>query len=430
MTASILAFTALFLLLFLGLPIGLGMGIVGVAGFAWMIGLDPALNMLGQTAYDTVLSYNLSVLPLFILMGHFVSQAGLSRKLFEASYAWVGHFKGGLAVASILSCGGFSTVCGSSMATAATMGRVVIPAMRKYGYEDGFAAGSVAAGGTLGILIPPSVLLVMYGLLTEQDIGALFAAGLIPGVLGILLYSGAAIAVAALRPGTAPAGERSSWAVRFRALKGVIGIAVLFGIIMVGIYGGVFTPTEAAAIGAVGAFFFALLSGELTFTIFRNAVVDTVLNSCTIFLLVIGAIVFTNFVNVAGFSQAVGSFISTYDPTPLMIILALVVTYLILGCFLESMSMILLTVPVFYPIMAGAGFDLIWFGVFVVILMEISLITPPVGLNIFVLNSAFPSIGLSKMFRGVLPFIAADIVRLALVIFLPGLVTILPSIFY
>lgn len=430
MTASILAFTALFLLLFLGLPIGLGMGIVGVAGFAWMIGLDPALNMLGQTAYDTVLSYNLSVLPLFILMGHFVSQAGLSRKLFEASYAWVGHFKGGLAVASILSCGGFSAVCGSSMATAATMGRVVIPAMRKYGYEDGFAAGSVAAGGTLGILIPPSVLLVMYGLLTEQDIGALFAAGLIPGVLGILLYSGAAIAVAALRPGTAPAGERSSWAVRFRALKGVIGIAVLFGIIMVGIYGGVFTPTEAAAIGAVGAFFFALLSGELTFTIFRNAVVDTVLNSCTIFLLVIGAIVFTNFVNVAGFSQAVGSFISTYDPTPLMIVLALVVTYLILGCFLESMSMILLTVPVFYPIMAGAGFDLIWFGVFVVILMEISLITPPVGLNIFVLNSAFPSIGLSKMFRGVLPFIAADIVRLALVIFLPGLVTILPSIFY
>ncbi|WP_460274452.1 TRAP transporter large permease [Celeribacter sp. ULVN23_4] len=430
MTSALIAFAVLFLLLFLGLPIGIGMGLVGTIGFAMMIGLDPALNMLSQTAYDAVVGYNLSVLPLFILMGHFVSQAGLSRKLFEASYAWVGHLKGGLAVASVLSCGGFSAVCGSSMATAATMGRVVIPTMRSYGYAPGIAAGAVAAGGTLGILIPPSVLLVVYGLLTEQDIGALFAAGIVPGILGVFLYGAAVVIVAHIVPEKAPAGERSSWSVRFKSLKGVLGVGLLFTVIMVGIYGGIFTPTEAAGIGAVGAFAIALFSGEFSWKMFRDAVIDTVLTTSVMFTLVIGAIVFTNFINVAGFSQTISALISQYNPAPMMIILALVVVYLILGCFLESLSMILLTIPVFYPIIAGAGFDLVWFGIFVVILVEISLISPPVGLNIFVLNSAFPDIKLSTMFRGVLPFVGADIVRLALVILLPGLATFLPELFY
>lgn len=430
MTTSLIAFAALFALLVLGLPIGIGMGVVGTVGFAIMIGFSPAMNMLGQTAYDTVVSYNLSVLPLFILMGHFVAQAGLSRKLFQASFAWVGHLKGGLAVASVLSCGGFSAVCGSSMATAATMGQVVIPTMRQYGYAPGLAAGVVAAGGTLGILIPPSVLLVIYGVLTEQDIGALFAAGIVPGLLGILLYGVAVVIVATIRPDIAPAGERSDWAARFASLRGVLAVGLLFAVIMIGIYGGIFTPTEAAGIGAVGAFLIAVFSGEFTWRMFREAVVETVLTTSVMFTLVIGAIVFTNFINVAGFTQAISTFMQVHDPAPLTIILTLVVVYLILGCFLESLSMILLTVPVFYPIIAGAGFDLIWFGIFIVILVEISLISPPVGLNIFVLNSAFPEIRLASMFRGVLPFIGADVTRLALVVLFPGLATFLPQLFY
>ncbi len=430
MSISIIGFLSLFALLFLGLPIGVGMALVGTLGFAWIIGFGPALNMLGQTAYDTVVSYNLSVLPLFILMGHLVSHAGLSRKLFDASYAWVGHLKGGLAVSSVLACGGFSAVCGSSMATAATMGRVVIPAMRRYNYDPGIAAGAVAAGGTLGILIPPSVLLVIYGILTEQNIGALFAAGIVPGILGIVLYSLAVVIVAMIRPERAPAGERFSWADRFASLKGVAGVGLLFLVIMVGIYGGIFTPTEAAGIGAVGAFFIALFSGALTWKMFMESVNETVITTCVMFILVIGAIVFTNFINVAGFSQTIRALLETYDPSPLAIILALVVVYLGLGCFLESLSMILLTVPVFYPIVAGAGFDLVWFGIFVVILVEISLITPPVGLNVFVLHSAFPDLRLSTIFRGVLPFVTADVIRLALVILVPGLATYLPELFF
>ncbi|MCZ4290985.1 TRAP transporter large permease [Hoeflea alexandrii] len=430
MTATLIALLLLFLFLFLGLPIGIGMGVVGVAGFAWLIGFWPAMHMLGQTSYDTVVNYNLSVLPLFILMGHLVSQAGLSQKLFEAANAWVGHVKGGLAVASVMACGGFSAVCGSSMATAATMGRVVIPTMRSYGYDAGIAAGAVAAGGTLGILIPPSVLLVVYGILTEQNIGALFAAGILPGILGIILYSAAVMVVAHFAPRKAPSGPRSNWSHRISALKGIAGVAILFLVIMGGIYGGVFTPTEAAGIGAVGAFLMALLSGNLTWKIFNEALVDTVLTTSMMFILVIGAITFTNFINVAGFPQAINAFLAEYRPSPMTVILALVMVYLVLGCFLESLSMILLTVPVFYPVVAGLGFDLVWFGIFIVILVEISLITPPVGLNIFVLHSAFPDIKLSTIFRGVLPFVAADVVRLALVIFIPGIATLLPRLFF
>ncbi|MFG6565662.1 TRAP transporter large permease [Sulfitobacter sp. 1A13421] len=430
MIETSIALLLLFSLLFLGLPIGIGMGVVGVGGFAWLIGLTPALSMLGQTSYDTVVSYNLSVLPLFILMGHLISQAGLSEKLFVAANAWVGHWRGGLSIASIFACGGFSAVCGSSMATAATMGRVVIPAMREYKYDAGLASGSVAAGGTLGILIPPSVLLVVYGILTEQSIGALFAAGLVPGLLGIVLYSCAVFVVTRISPTLGPAGPKSTWHQRWNGLKGVSAVAALFFVIMGGIYGGIFTPTEAAGIGAVGAFLMAVASRKLSLTHFIQAGFDTVRTTSMMFVLVIGAIVFTNFINVAGFPQKVSEFLTLYKPDAWVVIASLVIIYLILGCFLESLSMMLLTVPVFYPVVSGYGFDLIWFGIFVVILVEISLITPPVGLNIFVLQSAFPDIDLGKMFVGVMPFVLADFIRLALVVLVPALATFLPNLFY
>ncbi|UTW02146.1 TRAP transporter large permease [Amphritea atlantica] len=435
MEISLIGFAALLLLIFARVPLGYAMGIVGVCGFAYVQqvefgnprGWDAALNMISQVSFETGLSYSLSVVPLFILMGNFITEAGLSSQLYRASNAFLGHFKGGLALATVVSCGAFSAVCGSSMATAATMSKVAMPSMRKYKYSDGLASGSIAAGGTLGILIPPSVILVVYGMITETDIGKLFIAGLLPGLIGIIFYMAAVSVTVNLKPEAGPAGERSSWTERFVAFRNVWTICLLFLVVMGGIYSGIFTPTEAAGIGASGAFIIALFRRRLTFKRLVETLVSTVRTTAMLFFLVIGAVLFSNFINLAGLPDSLRDTVLGMDLSPIWVIVAIIAIYVLLGCVLESMSMILLTVPVFYPLVQAMGFDLIWFGILVVVVTEISLITPPVGLNVFVLKSVLPDVRLATIFKGVTPFWIADIVRLLLIATVPAISLILPG---
>ncbi|MEE2971391.1 MAG: TRAP transporter large permease [Pseudomonadota bacterium] len=427
MEMVLVGFVALFALLFLQVPISFGMAIVGTFGFAYFVGLAPALRSIGTTATDMVMLYDFSVLPLFVLMGNFVARSGISQDLYEASNRWLGHRRGGLAMATIVACGGFSAVCGSSLATAATMAKVAMPPMRRFGYADSLAAGSIAAGGTLGILIPPSIALVIYGIMTETDIGHLFAAGIIPGILGIFLYTAAVAVVTRINPELGPPAEPAPWSERFRSLRGVWGMLVLFVIVMGGIYVGFFTPTEAAGIGATGAFVIALARKTLTVRSTMEILVESGRTTATLMTLLIGSLLFTNFVNVSRLPNVLADWFVTVDIPPLGVVVICVAIYIVLGCILESISMMLLTVPVFYPVMQTLGLDLVWFGIVVVVVIEISLITPPIGLNVFVLNAMLPDVKLTEIFRGVLPFVAADIVRVALIIFIPALSLYLPS---
>ena len=427
MLASLLGLVVLFALLFMGLPIAWGMLLVGTAGFAVYTGIDSALAMTAQLGFDTALSYSFTVLPLFIVMGNLVTVSGLSKDLYQAAYAFIGHMRGGLAMATILACGAFSALSGSSMATAAAMTRVAVPSMRRYKYDDRLATGAVAAGGTLGILIPPSVMLVVYGILTETDIGKLFAAGILPGLVGIVLYLCAIAIYVTVWPHLGPKGERTPTLEKFKALRGVISIALLFITIMGGIYGGIFTPTEAAGIGAAGAFVMTLYRRGWDWRLYLNVLADAAQTTAMMFALIIGALVLTNFLTVAGLPQALLGFIEGLSLSPIAVILIICCIYLVLGCFLETMSMVLLTVPIFYPIVESLGFDLVWFGIIVVVTAEIGLITPPIGLNIFVIKNIMPDVQLKTIMQGVVPFIMVDIVRLILFIFVPWIVLVIPD---
>ncbi|WP_108659148.1 TRAP transporter large permease [Acuticoccus kandeliae] len=419
---------ALVALILVGVPIAFAMGLVGSAGLILIMGPRGALSITGQTLFDTGLSYTLSVVPLFILMGNFVTRAGLSDKLYAACYAWLGARRGGLAMATAVACGGFSAVCGSSLATAATIGKVALPSMRRYGTADSLAAGVIAAGGTLGILIPPSVILILYGVTTSQNIGALFIAGIVPGLLGILLYMAAVRVTCLINPAAGPRGPETTMAEKLRATRGVGGVLALFLLVIGGIYAGIFTATEAAGIGAFGAFLIALFSGKLTLRTFGEVLAETATTTTMMFSILIGALIFANFVNVAGLPAAMTSFVEHLAWPPFAILLVILAIYLFLGMVLESLSMVLLTVPIFAPLVGNLGFDLVWFGILVVVMTEISLITPPVGLNVFVLKTVLPDVPLGTIFRGVAPFIAADVVRVALILLIPGLALWLPSL--
>lgn len=430
MVESLIGLGALLALLFLRVPIAFAMALVGAVGFALMRGWGATFSMVGNVAFDTGLSYSLSVVPLFILMGNLLTISGVSHGLYAAANHLLGGARGGLAMASVVACGGFSAVCGSSLATAATMSKVAMPSMRKYGYADSLASGSIAAGGTLGILIPPSVVMIIYGLLTESDIGKLFIAGIIPGILGVLLYIGAIVVVTRLKPELAPQAEntepfskRERWA--------VICVIGLFLLIMTGIYGGFFTPTEAAGIGAAAAFGIVFITGNVGFKEIVRSCIESARTTAMIFAIIIGAEIFSNFINFAGLPYALVDLILDADVNAYLVIAGIVLIYLILGCVLESLSMILLTVPVFYPIVMELDFGggmladpeaiLIWFAVIVVVVTEISLISPPVGMNVFVLRSVLPDVSLATIFKGVTPFWMADILRLILLISLPFL---------
>jgi C4-dicarboxylate transporter DctM subunit len=427
MTIALVGLALLLFLSFMRIPIAFAMVAVGFAGMSMVIGMKGAMANVGQTAFDAAVNYELSVVPLFVLMGNFVTKARLSEELYDASNAFLGHRRGGLAMATVVACGGFSAICGSSLATAATMAKVAMPSMRKFGYDDGLAAGSIAAGGTLGILIPPSVLLVIYGILTQTSIGKLFAAGVLPGLMGILFYLLAVRGVIKFKPELGPAGERQDWSQRFKALSRVWGVIVLFAIVMGGIYGGVFTPTEAAGIGAFGGFIFALVRRAMTLRTFYEVLLESVGTTAMLFSVLIGALIFANFINVTDFPQALLDLAATFKETPWLVITAILVIYVALGCVFESLSMILLTVPIFFPLVMELGYDPIWFGIVVVVITEISLITPPVGLNVFVLRGVLPDVSTTTIFRGVTPFWIADLFRLALIVGFPTLSLWLPS---
>ncbi|HRL20346.1 TRAP transporter large permease [Alcaligenes sp. SDU_A2] len=427
MLISIIGLVVLLASLFMGLPIAWGMLLVGTVGFAYFTGMEAALTMAAQTSFDTAMSYSFTVLPLFILMGNLVNASGLSKDLYKAANAFIGHLRGGLAMATIVACGAFSALCGSSMATTAAMGRVAMPNMRKYNYDDRLATGSIAAGGTLGILIPPSVMMVVYGILTETDIGKLFAAGFLPGMVAMLMYLLTVTVITAINPGLGRPGERASWRERLHATKGVLAITILFVVIMGGIYGGVFTPTEAAGIGAAATFVMTLKRRGWKPRLYLTVLIEAAQTTAIMFALVIGALVFTNFLSVAGLPNQLLGFIEGIDVSPIVVILIICAIYLVLGCFLETMSMVMLTVPIFYPIVASLGFDLVWFGIIVVVAAEISLITPPLGLNIFMIKNVMPDVSLGTIIRGVTPFVITDIVRLLLLIFVPWIVLVIPN---
>ncbi|EHA16452.1 TRAP transporter large permease [Halomonas sp. HAL1] len=431
MIEALYGFAALLILVFMRVPLAFAMGIVGFVGFYYLTGnWNAAEAMASRRVVDTAMDYGLSVIPLFILMGNLVSHAGLSDALFRASNGFLGHRKGGQAMATIVACGGFSAICGSSLATCATMGRVAMPQMRKYGYKDSLAAASIAAGGTLGILIPPSVMLVIYGIITETSIRELFAAGFIPGMLGIVMYLGAVKWVLWRDPSAGPAAEKVPWSERFSALKNVGSTLALFVLVIGGIYLGIFTPTEAAGIGAMGAFVIALLKRALTPSILMNVLMDTVRTTAMLFAVVLTALIFANFINRAGLPNDLLALVNGLNVAPFVVILVILAIYVLLGCVFESMSMMLLTVPVFFPVVAGLGYDLVWFGILVVIVIEISLITPPVGMNVFVLRAVLPDVSTGTIFRGVTPFWVAGTLRAVLVLIFPGIVLFLPQLLY
>lgn len=435
MTAAIIGFIAVLFLILVRIPIAFAMGIVGIVGFAQETTLHASVSMAGRLIIDTAQDYGLSVVPLFILMGLFVSKGGLSRDLYRVSYVFLGHFKGGLAMATIVACGGFAAICGSSLATAATMSKVAMPEMRKYGYADTLSTASIAAGGTLGILIPPSVILVIYGLMTSTSIGKLFVAGVVPGALGMLFYLVAVRFSVMRNPDAGPAGERSPWSERLKAFKDVWAVTALFILVIGGLYGLfnfwplnlTFSPTEAAGMGAAGAFLIALSRGALTFAGVREVLFQTAHTTATLFSVLIGASIFTNFVNIAGLPEGLLALIEQSGLGPMAVMVMILVIYIVLGCVFESLSMLLLTVPIFFPVVTNLGFDPVWFGIVVVVVMEISLITPPVGLNVFVLKGVVGDVSTGTIFRGVTPFWSVDIIRLALIVLVPWLVLVLPN---
>ena len=443
MTAALIGFAVVLILVFLRLPIVFAMGLVGTLGFAYERGgaifsergLKAAMSMVGRQITDTAQDYGLSVVPLFILMGLFVNKGGLARELYAVSNAFLGHMRGGLAMATVAACGGFSAICGSSLATAATMSKVAMPEMRRYGYADSLSTASIAAGGTLGILIPPSVILVIYGLLTETSIGKLFIAGVIPGMLGILFYLFAVRWTVMRNPDAGPAGERTGWGERLKALQSVWAVLLLFFLVIGGLYGIfdfaplnlTFSPTEAAGMGAMGAFLIALGRGGLTLKSTFEVLRETSYTAAALFSVLIGAQIFSNFVNLAGLPEALIGMVTAYDVSPMVVMLMILGIYIILGCVFESLSMLLLTVPIFFPVVMSLGYDPIWFGIVVVVVTEISLITPPVGLNVFILRAVVGDVSTATIFRGVTPFWIADIFRLALIVLVPIIVLYLPN---
>lgn len=427
MTEALIGFAAMLVLIFLRVPVAFSMALVGFIGVGLMRNWPSAYAMTGAVVRESGFQYLLSVLPLFILMGNFITQAKLSKELYAAAYAFLGHRKGGLAMSTVVACGGFGAVCGSSLATAATMSKVAYPEMRRLGYSRALASGSIAAGGTLGILIPPSIVMVVYAILTEQSIGKMFAAGILPGLLAVGFYLLAVRWTIWRDPNAGPPGERMSWKERLRALRDVWGVLVLFVIVMGGIYGGVFSSTEAAGIGACGAFLFALLRGRLTWQILSNVLVESARTTGMLFMVLIGALLFSSFINFTSMPSDLQDWVQQFDMSPIVVILLICAIYIVLGSVLESMSMVLLTVPIFYPLVQHLGFDLIWFGIIVVVVTEISFITPPVGMNVMVLKSLLPDVKMSTLYRGVLPFVVADVFRLAVLLAFPVISLLLPK---
>ncbi|MCM2562957.1 TRAP transporter large permease [Lutimaribacter sp. EGI FJ00015] len=424
MTPALIGFSAVIGLCLLGLPLAFVTLGVGLVGFAWLRGWNwnGALTMMGQQVMDTAGSYWLSVIPLFVLMGVFIHRAHISEDLFRAAHGLVGHRRGGLAQASVLASAAFSAVSGSSLATAATMTKIAMPQMRAYGYDDRLSSGVVAAGGTLGIMIPPSVPLVVYGLIAAQDIGKLFAAGMVPGLLLVALFMATVAVTVRLWPAKGPAGRRLPGPERRTAFLRVWPVLVLFAVVLGGILLGVFTPTEAAGIGAFAAGVFAFARGHIqTLKALFSMLIEAVHTSAALFAVIFGALVFANFISLSGLPNDLLDLVDAFAIGPLTIVVLVCAICLVLGMVFETIGILLLITPIFLPVLHDAGVDLIWFGIVMIIVIELGLITPPIGLNVFTVRSVMPGIALGNIFRGVIPFVIADLVALALLLAFPGI---------
>ena len=417
-------FIALTLLMLLRVPVGVAMGMVGIGGFAAVVGWDAALNQLAIAPLRSITDYNVSLIPMFVLMGVFATRSGMSAELFRAGQAWLGHLKGGLALSTIAACAGFAAISGSSVATAATMTKVALPEMKRFGYPDHVATGTIAGGGTLGILIPPSVVLAVYAYITEQDVGRLFIAGIVPGLLAVGMYM---LTVRLAFRRSLPAGEAPEPGERFGSLRDIWAVLLLFLAIIGGIYAGVVTPTEAAAAGAFLTALIGVLRGRLGAKSILESLIEALRTSVAIYTILIGAILFGYFLTVTQTPQKITGFLTALDLGAYGTLAVILGFFLLLGCILDAMAMIILLVPIVYPVVISLGFDPIWFGVIVVMAVELGLITPPIGMNVFVINSIARETSLVTIFRGVLPFVAVDIVRLGLLVAFPWLVLWLPQ---
>ncbi len=427
-------FAVLLGMLAVRIPIGIAMISVGMTGYLMIAGAVPLLSYLKTETYWAFTTFDLSVVPLFLLMGQFAAKAGLSSALFTAANTWLGHHRGGVAMAAVGGCAGFGAISGSSLATAATMGQVALPELRRFNYSGSLATGALAAGGTLGILIPPSVVLIIYAIMVESNVAALFQAAFIPGILAALGYMLAIAIVVRIKPEAGPAGERASRAAKWAALLEIWPVLVIFLLVMGGIYAGVFTPTEGAAIGSVGTFLIAITKGGMRLAGFLDAILGTAQTTAMIFLILLGAKIFNAFLGFSELPLFAADFFQNAGLSPFVVLLGMIILYILLGFVMDSLSMILLTVPIFWPIIAGLDFGLgpdetkLWFGIITLIVVEMGLITPPVGLNVFVINSMAKDVPMLETFKGVIPFITSDFIRVAIIIAFPVITLILPEL--
>ena len=423
---ALFGFGAMLALMLIRVPIGVCLGAVAIGGFAYLNGWWPALGLLVHSPIRTVTDFNFSVIPMFILMGVLVSRSGMSRELFRTAAAWFGHLPGGMAVATVFASGGFAAINGSAIANATTMATVALPKMRRHGYHPGLSMGVIAAGGTLGPLIPPSVLFVLYGILVDENISRLFIAGILPGVLAMALYCVAIQAVYWYRPALLPRGALASWSERWTSVREIWATLLLFTIVIGGLYGGFVTVVEAASLGVMGALFIGVVRGRLPWKEIMGSLVEALRTAAAIFMLIIGVFLFQYFLAVTQTSQQVAQWLSGLQFAPITIIVFIVIGYLIAGTFIDEVATMLLTVPILHPVVVQLGFDPVWFGVLVVTTATIGMIAPPVGIICFILNSMVREISLMTIYRGVLPFVAADLVRLALLVAFPAITLFLP----
>jgi C4-dicarboxylate transporter, DctM subunit len=428
---AVLGFLALFALMLLRVPVGMAMGLVGVSGFAYLVGGGPALKAVGHTSMRTVTDYTFGVIPMFLLMGAFVTNSGMSRELFQAANRFLGHRRGGLGVATVVACGAFAAICGSSVATAATFSTVAYPEMRRYDYPQSFATGVIAAGGTLGAMLPPSTVLAVYGIITEQDIGKLFIAGIVPGLLAAAMYILTITLIGIARPNFLPRGPRASYRERIAALRSIWAPLLLFVFVVGGLYGlpymPKFTPTEAGGVGAVGAFLIGTLRRRLRRAEILRSLLQATRTAAAVFTVLIGALLFGYFLTITQTPQKVTELLTGLGLGRYGVLALIMIMYLVLGCLMDAMAMIILTIPIIFPVIVHLGFDPIWFGVIIVMTVELGLIHPPVGMNVFVIKSVVHDVSFTTIFRGVIPFICTDIFRLIILIAFPILALWLPS---
>jgi tripartite ATP-independent transporter DctM subunit len=427
-TIGIIGIVILVILLFSKMPVGFVMAFLGFVGFSYVVNLTAGLNLLAKDVFETFSSYSLTVIPLFVLMGQIAFHSGISRRLYDSVYVFMGHYRGGLAIATIAACAGFSAISGSTNATAATMATVTLPEMRRYKYDMSLATGTVAAGGSLGILIPPSVIFIVYGIMTEQSIGKLFAAGILPGILLAMLFMLTVYARVQMNPGLAPPGPKTSLREKAKSFTGVLEALIIFLFVMGGLFFGVFVPTEAGAVGAFLTLLVALARRQLTWQGFLQSLTDSARISCMVMVIVTGAVVFGHFMAITRIPFILANWVSALPLPNYAVMGVIVIIYLFGGCFMDALAMIMLTIPIFYPVATALGFHPIWFGVAIVLITEMGVITPPVGVNVYVVHGIAKDIPLEVIFKGVAPFVLALLVCVAILLTFPQIVLFLPGL--